>query len=127
MQPTAKSRTSGAAYDYKAQRWVVGDDARELRRAQLKEELATLEGARGSEYLAFLGMTESLPKAIEKVRAMLAECGKELNAEQLRAARDWIADCQWADDVTELTDDQVVRGIVRHYEGGLAGFRLANG
>ena len=39
-------------------------------------------------------------------------------------ARAWIADCTWADqpDVDSLTDEQVKRGIERHYDGGWAGF-----
>lgn len=49
-----------------------------------------------------------------------------LTPEQLTDARDWVADCVWADldadDVTELTDVQVTRGIARHYDGGVAQF-----
>ena len=43
-------------------------------------------------------------------------------------ARAWIADCTWADevDVASLTDDQVKRGVQRHYDGGWAGF-IADG
>ena len=39
-------------------------------------------------------------------------------------ARDWIADCTWADDFDpyELTPEQVKRGIQRHYDGGWAAF-----
>jgi hypothetical protein len=50
-----------------------------------------------------------------------------LTAEELAAAREWIADCVWrdldADDVAELTDEEVTRGVARHYDGGLAAFR----
>jgi hypothetical protein len=42
--------------------------------------------------------------------------------EQLAEARSWIADCEWADDTSGLTDAQVVRGIGRHYAGGWAQF-----
>jgi len=42
------------------------------------------------------------------------------------AARDWIADCGWADldtdGAAELTDAEVLRGVERHYEGGLRAF-----
>lgn len=45
---------------------------------------------------------------------------------QLKEARDWILDCVWADlnesDVAELTGEQIVKGIQRHYEGGWSAF-----
>jgi len=41
---------------------------------------------------------------------------------ELTEARAWIADCEWADDTTDLTDAEVVRGIAYHYDGGWAGF-----
>ena len=49
-------------------------------------------------------------------------------AAHIAAARDWIADCIWADDIDpySLTDDQVIRGIRRHYDGGWDGF-IADG
>jgi len=47
--------------------------------------------------------------------------------ELIREARGWIADCQWADigpdDVADLTDEQVIAGISRYYDGGWAAFR----
>jgi hypothetical protein len=47
-----------------------------------------------------------------------------LTREQIEEARNWIADCQWADEVevAELTDEEIVRGIRRHYDGGLTAF-----
>ncbi len=41
-------------------------------------------------------------------------------ATALEFAREWIADCGWADDVDArlLTDAQVRRGVERHYDGG---------
>lgn len=54
---------------------------------------------------------------------------QKLTKEELAAAREWIADCCWPDlepeDVEELTDDEVERGIRRHFEGGLDEFKLA--
>lgn len=51
-----------------------------------------------------------------------------LTVEQLAAAREWIADCVWRDidqdDVNQLTPDQVERGVARHFDGGIAGFKL---
>lgn len=46
----------------------------------------------------------------------------QLTSQQLTEARDWIADCTWTDDVSQLTDSQVTRGIARHYSGGIAQF-----
>ncbi|WP_373544067.1 hypothetical protein [Chamaesiphon sp.] len=39
---------------------------------------------------------------------------------QIIAARLWILDCYWQDEVEleNLTDDAVIRGIDRHYDGG---------
>lgn len=48
---------------------------------------------------------------------------------QLKEARGWILDCVWADldenDVAELTGEQIVKGIQRHYEGGWSAFVVA--
>jgi len=45
---------------------------------------------------------------------------------QLREARAWILDCVWGDldesDVADLSGEQIVRGVQRHYEGGWAQF-----
>ena len=52
-----------------------------------------------------------------------------LNPSQLRDARDWIAENTWADmeaeDVANLSDAEVINGIVRHYCGGIEGFICA--
>jgi hypothetical protein len=44
----------------------------------------------------------------------------------LAGAREWIADCQWADDTSDLTDAQVIAGINQHYDGGWPQF-IADG
>ena len=50
----------------------------------------------------------------------------EFTKEQLTAMREWLADCQWGDleseDLEQLTDDEVVKGVKRHYSGGLVQF-----
>lgn len=55
----------------------------------------------------------------------------KLQPHQLADARAWIADCEWAnlgsEDVGELTDEQVIAGVARHYEGGIQQFALDNG
>ena len=46
-----------------------------------------------------------------------------MNEAQLIAeARGWVADCQWQDDTSDLTDAQIKRGIDRHYYGGWRAF-----
>lgn len=49
-----------------------------------------------------------------------------VTAEQIAEARGWIADCTWReleeDDVPELTTEQVIKGIQRHYDGGWSQF-----
>jgi hypothetical protein len=47
---------------------------------------------------------------------------------QRNEAQSWIRDCSWldrAEDLEDLTDEGVRRGIDRHYEGGWTQF-LAN-
>lgn len=45
-------------------------------------------------------------------------------AEIIEAGRDWIAECDWRDidDADDLTTTEIVAGIARHYDGGLAQF-----
>ena len=56
-------------------------------------------------------------------------CAHDLSAQEIRDARDWLKDCAWgdADEATfdELSNAEIVRGIRRHYAGGIAAFRLA--
>jgi len=46
--------------------------------------------------------------------------------ETVTAARAWLADCTWADAddgvIAALTDACVMRGVARHYEGGVPAF-----
>ena len=45
--------------------------------------------------------------------------------------RDWLKDCVWADmdsaDVNDLSDSAILRGINRHYDGGVDQFRADAG
>ena len=54
----------------------------------------------------------------------------ELNQSELEEARDWIKDClgSWRDleteeDVDDLSDSQVIKGINKNYCGGLKAFK----
>jgi len=44
--------------------------------------------------------------------------------EIMKAARGWVEDCQWNDqeDIASYNDFQILRGIERHYDGGLDQF-----
>lgn len=53
-------------YDYKAQRWLDGEPAKQLRKVQLTEELVLLLGDRGEDFARFIGCDRQ--KAIEGVK-----------------------------------------------------------
>ena len=41
------------------------------------------------------------------------------------AARSWVLDCSWKEDpeeIEEMPDAEILRGIARHYDGGMAQF-----
>jgi hypothetical protein len=56
----------------------------------------------------------------------MSKSGEIMTAEQLRNARNWIAECVWGDleeeDISQLPETQVIAGIQRHYSGGLEQF-----
>jgi hypothetical protein len=42
-----------------------------------------------------------------------------------RLAREWALECAWKEDpedIAEMSDAEILRGVTRHYEGGLAQF-----
>lgn len=45
--------------------------------------------------------------------------------------REWVSDCTWAEDdyeddwISELSDEQIVRNVHVHYDGGINGFLRA--
>ena len=48
---------------------------------------------------------------------------------EIKAMRDWLADCVWqdadTDTIAELPNAAILRAVERHYDGGLAGFRAS--
>lgn len=50
----------------------------------------------------------------------------KLTKKQLKIGRDWIKDCIWSDleqnEIDELSDFQIEKGIQRNYAGGLTSF-----
>lgn len=53
---------------------------------------------------------------------MTITAGFEVTGQDVAGMRDWVADCEWADDTSNLTDVQVVNGVQRHYFGGVSQF-----
>lgn len=53
----------------------------------------------------------------------------QVSPDLMRAARGWIADCEWADigpdDIADLSDAEVFAGVSRYFEGGWAAFVAA--
>jgi hypothetical protein len=52
----------------------------------------------------------------------------QLTKEELKLAREWVLDCQWRDiesedDLNELSDAQIERGIKKHFSGGITEFK----
>lgn len=49
-----------------------------------------------------------------------------MNETDIEAMRWWIGDCAWGDmdeeSIAALTEGQILRGIARWYDGGIAGF-----
>lgn len=55
--------------------------------------------------------------------------GIQYTEQQIKSMREWAKDCQWNDDIDnefidELTSTQVLIGIEKHYDGGIAQFLL---
>ncbi len=48
------------------------------------------------------------------------------DVDMLQEARDWLADCAWAnmdpEDFAELSDETIIAGVDLFYEGGWAAF-----
>ena len=53
----------------------------------------------------------------------------QVTPDQIAAMREWVADCSWGDmdeeSLAELTDEQIIRGVNKHYDGGIRAFLLA--
>ena len=51
----------------------------------------------------------------------------EATPEEIADARAWAEDCSWKDEgaLKDYSDEEIVRGVNRHYDGGWAGFRRA--
>ena len=49
---------------------------------------------------------------------------ENISPETLAAMREWIADCYWPDldDAAELSPAEIIRGVRRHFDGGMAAF-----
>lgn len=51
---------------------------------------------------------------------------KSYSEEEMRAMRGWVADCEWgdvdSDNVDQLSDEAIIRGVRKFYAGGVAQF-----
>jgi len=61
------------SYNYSTQCWVTGSEANRTRANQLRTELATLKGPKGTEFLRFTGSGATLTDAIANCEAALIE------------------------------------------------------
>lgn len=50
----------------------------------------------------------------------------DVDAKTIQQMKDWLSECQWADVEPEefdaMADDLVIRGVERHYVGGVTQF-----
>jgi hypothetical protein len=67
------------AYDYTAQKWVTGAEAKTLRRGQLVDELDLLKSSKGEAYLLFTGSHLSRGEAITACCVAIAEINRSLS------------------------------------------------
>lgn len=55
---------------------------------------------------------------------------QQLTPQNIADAREWISDCEWGnldpEDIAELSDIDIVRGVAKYYSGGWEEF-LRNG
>jgi hypothetical protein len=74
-------------------------------------------------------MTYTNPFALPTEDNLIEYKGRYYTGTDIEAMREWLSDCQWQDlepkDIDTLTDREVLAGINRHVEGGLAEF-IAN-
>lgn len=66
--------TTDKAYDYKAQRWVEGEDATAILEAQMMDEIELLAGDDGENFAMMIGVNrkDQLEKTVRCLRASLA-------------------------------------------------------
>jgi len=66
----------------------------------------------------------------ESIKGEVTYKGKTYSKEEIKDMRDWLKDVQWADldseEVDDLSDEAVLQGVNRNYEGGLKNFRHDN-
>ncbi len=57
--------------------------------------------------------------------------GKTYSAAHIKIMREWVSECagSWVEDeeeIEEMSDMQIVRGVQRHFDGGLDAFMVAS-
>ncbi len=86
-----------------------------------------IDGARSE--LIWTGPSLTWNARETKMKQNNVSLARLLSAAEIVHAREWIADCVWGDlidaeDIRQLSDEQVARGIARHYSGGIPAFKL---
>jgi hypothetical protein len=59
-----------AAYDYKAQKWITGDEAMAMLQKQLRQDLELLKGPEGERFAKFINANRA--RAIAAIEAQLS-------------------------------------------------------
>lgn len=66
----------------------------------------------------------------ENLKNRYARILAHLTPDNIKAARDWISECDWddlpPDEIEHLTDLEIVRGVEQQYEGGWNAFLKDN-
>lgn len=75
---------------------------------------------------SFLGNYEEYKKLPLKRHDLEEQSQPQASPEAMEEMRDWVKDCQWGDiteeDIDEMSDEEIIKGIKKHYSGGLKGF-----
>jgi len=62
----------------------------------------------------------------EEIKRKLQGDQPQVSPEAVKQMREWIKDCQWEDleteDIDEMSDQGIINGVKKHYEGGLQQF-----
>ena len=62
----------------------------------------------------------------EEIINRLRENTQQISPEMIDAMKEWISDCQWSDlddsEIDELSDQEVLNGVKKHYDGGVKQF-----
>jgi len=70
----------------------------------------------------------SLPDGSYKAELPELQCSEcesvTITPSHIAQMRNWALDCEWldSDDISDMTPAQIIRGVNRHFDGGLTAF-----